>query len=192
MVNLHEIGGAQAKEWIVHRKLSEFQSLHRKLSEVQINFMGVALLSLQTVKYSFWDDWCLYSQGNCSPYIDAGTKILWTNNPIALLTVTIIKLVELIIKNFKTQIIFTNKWYLGKRHIIQSIYSDSQGMWAIVENPLYFKPTQKGECVFRFHSATIFHFHKISFQYSFFVLFGCLCCSAWRLVDNSWLASLYT
>nr|XP_006128546.1 sorting nexin-25 isoform X5 [Pelodiscus sinensis] len=33
MVNLQEVGGAEAKSWSVPRKLSEFQNLHRKLSE---------------------------------------------------------------------------------------------------------------------------------------------------------------
>lgn len=34
MVSLQEVGGAEAKNWTVPRKLSEFQNLHRKLSEV--------------------------------------------------------------------------------------------------------------------------------------------------------------
>lgn len=34
MVSLQEVGGAETKNWTVPRKLSEFQNLHRKLSEV--------------------------------------------------------------------------------------------------------------------------------------------------------------
>lgn len=34
LVSLQEVGGAETKNWTVPRKLSEFQNLHRKLSEV--------------------------------------------------------------------------------------------------------------------------------------------------------------
>lgn len=34
MVSLQNVGGAETKNWTVPRKLSEFQNLHRKLSEV--------------------------------------------------------------------------------------------------------------------------------------------------------------
>lgn len=40
MVSLQEVGGAETKNWTVPRKLSEFQNLHRKLSEVRILAMG--------------------------------------------------------------------------------------------------------------------------------------------------------
>lgn len=33
-VNLQEVGGVETKNWTVPRRLSEFQNLHRKLSEV--------------------------------------------------------------------------------------------------------------------------------------------------------------
>lgn len=48
MVSLREADGAEAKEWLVLRKLSEFQSLHRKLSEVWRDYVGVALAFLDT------------------------------------------------------------------------------------------------------------------------------------------------
>ena len=34
MVSLQEVGGVETKNWTVPRRLSEFQNLHRKLSEV--------------------------------------------------------------------------------------------------------------------------------------------------------------
>jgi len=40
MVSLQEVGGAETKNWTVPRRLSEFQNLHRKLSEVQISVRG--------------------------------------------------------------------------------------------------------------------------------------------------------
>lgn len=40
MVSLQEVGGAETKNWTVPRKLSEFQNLHRKLSEVRIQGGG--------------------------------------------------------------------------------------------------------------------------------------------------------
>lgn len=36
MVSLQEVGGVETKNWTVPRRLSEFQNLHRKLSEVRI------------------------------------------------------------------------------------------------------------------------------------------------------------
>lgn len=36
MVSLQEVGGVETKNWTVPRRLSEFQNLHRKLSEVCI------------------------------------------------------------------------------------------------------------------------------------------------------------
>lgn len=36
MVSLQDVGGAETKNWTVPRKLSEFQNIHRKLSEVRI------------------------------------------------------------------------------------------------------------------------------------------------------------
>lgn len=35
-VNLQEVGGVETKNWTVPRRLSEFQNLHRKLSEVRL------------------------------------------------------------------------------------------------------------------------------------------------------------
>lgn len=40
MVSLQEVGGAETKNWTVPRKLSEFQNLHRKLSEVRVSVRG--------------------------------------------------------------------------------------------------------------------------------------------------------
>lgn len=40
MVSLQEVGGAETKNWTVPRKLSEFQNLHRKLSEVRVSAEG--------------------------------------------------------------------------------------------------------------------------------------------------------
>lgn len=34
LVSLQEVGGVETKNWTVPRRLSEFQNLHRKLSEV--------------------------------------------------------------------------------------------------------------------------------------------------------------
>lgn len=36
MVSLQDVGGVETKNWTVPRRLSEFQNLHRKLSEVRI------------------------------------------------------------------------------------------------------------------------------------------------------------
>ncbi|KAJ6668602.1 hypothetical protein lerEdw1_012084 [Lerista edwardsae] len=55
MVNLQEIGGAQAKEWIVLRKLSEFQSLHRKLSECFPSLKKAQLPSLSKLPFKSVD-----------------------------------------------------------------------------------------------------------------------------------------
>ncbi|XP_066488460.1 sorting nexin-25 [Tiliqua scincoides] len=55
MVNLREIGGAQAKEWIVLRKLSEFQSLHRKLSECFPSLKKAQLPSLSKLPFKSVD-----------------------------------------------------------------------------------------------------------------------------------------
>lgn len=62
-VGLQEFGQTEAKEWIVHRKLSEFQSLHRKLSEVQKKTL--ASISLETllifcVEPEVADSWILF------------------------------------------------------------------------------------------------------------------------------------
>lgn len=35
-VSLQDVGGVETKNWTVPRRLSEFQNLHRKLSEVRI------------------------------------------------------------------------------------------------------------------------------------------------------------
>ncbi|XP_054845769.1 sorting nexin-25 [Eublepharis macularius] len=55
MVSLQEIGRAEAKEWTVHRKLSEFQSLHRKLSECFPSLKKAQLPSLSKLPFKSVD-----------------------------------------------------------------------------------------------------------------------------------------
>ncbi|XP_074847946.1 sorting nexin-25 isoform X4 [Carettochelys insculpta] len=55
MVSLQEVGGAEAKNWSVPRKLSEFQSLHRKLSECFPSLKKVQLPSLSKLPFKSVD-----------------------------------------------------------------------------------------------------------------------------------------
>ncbi|XP_010222272.1 PREDICTED: sorting nexin-25 [Tinamus guttatus] len=55
MVSLQEAGGAEAKNWTVPRKLSEFQSLHRKLSECFPSLKKVQLPSLSKLPFKSVD-----------------------------------------------------------------------------------------------------------------------------------------
>ncbi|XP_075786435.1 sorting nexin-25 isoform X5 [Pelodiscus sinensis] len=55
MVNLQEVGGAEAKSWSVPRKLSEFQNLHRKLSECFPSLKKVQLPSLSKLPFKSVD-----------------------------------------------------------------------------------------------------------------------------------------
>ncbi|XP_072857485.2 sorting nexin-25 isoform X1 [Pogona vitticeps] len=55
MVSLQEIGGAGAKEWTVLRKLSEFQSLHRKLCECFPSLKKAQLPSLSKLPFKSID-----------------------------------------------------------------------------------------------------------------------------------------
>uniref|UniRef100_A0A8D0C0D6 Sorting nexin 25 n=1 Tax=Salvator merianae TaxID=96440 RepID=A0A8D0C0D6_SALMN len=55
MVSLQEIGGMEAKEWTVLRKLSEFQSLHRKLSECFPSLKKAQLPSLSKLPFKSVD-----------------------------------------------------------------------------------------------------------------------------------------
>ncbi|XP_053886186.1 sorting nexin-25 isoform X2 [Malaclemys terrapin pileata] len=55
MVSLQEVGGAKAKNWRVPRKLSEFQNLHRKLSECFPSLKKVQLPSLSKLPFKSVD-----------------------------------------------------------------------------------------------------------------------------------------
>ncbi|XP_048365264.1 sorting nexin-25 isoform X2 [Sphaerodactylus townsendi] len=55
MVGLQEIGHAGVKEWMVHRKLIEFQSLHRKLSECFPSLKKAQLPSLSKLPFKSVD-----------------------------------------------------------------------------------------------------------------------------------------
>ncbi|XP_044311169.1 sorting nexin-25 isoform X1 [Varanus komodoensis] len=55
MVSLQDIGGAEAKEWMVLRKLSEFQGLHRKLSECFPSLKKAQLPSLSKLPFKSVD-----------------------------------------------------------------------------------------------------------------------------------------
>ncbi|XP_065454008.1 sorting nexin-25 isoform X5 [Chrysemys picta bellii] len=55
MVSLQEVGGAEAKNWRVPRKLSEFQNLHRKLSECFPSLKKVQLPSLSKLPFKSVD-----------------------------------------------------------------------------------------------------------------------------------------
>ncbi|XP_077158360.1 sorting nexin-25 isoform X2 [Paroedura picta] len=55
MVGLQEIGHTEAKEWTVHRRLSEFQSLHRKLSECFPSLKKAQLPSLSKLPFKSVD-----------------------------------------------------------------------------------------------------------------------------------------
>ncbi|XP_019390241.1 PREDICTED: sorting nexin-25 isoform X1 [Crocodylus porosus] len=55
MVSLQEAGGAEAKNWTVPRKLSEFQNLHRKLSECFPSLKKVQLPSLSKLPFKSVD-----------------------------------------------------------------------------------------------------------------------------------------
>ncbi|XP_064367116.1 sorting nexin-25 isoform X2 [Dromaius novaehollandiae] len=55
MVSLQEAGGAETKNWTVPRKLSEFQSLHRKLSECFPSLKKVQLPSLSKLPFKSVD-----------------------------------------------------------------------------------------------------------------------------------------
>ncbi|KAM9662943.1 sorting nexin-25 isoform 2-T2 [Morphnus guianensis] len=55
MVSLQEVGGAEAKNWTVPRKLSEFQNLHRKLSECFPSLKKVQLPSLSKLPFKSID-----------------------------------------------------------------------------------------------------------------------------------------
>ncbi|XP_062991564.1 sorting nexin-25 isoform X4 [Elgaria multicarinata webbii] len=55
MVSLQEIGSVEAKEWTVLRKLSEFQSLHRKLSECFPSLKKAQLPSLSKLPFKSVD-----------------------------------------------------------------------------------------------------------------------------------------
>ncbi|KAL1772902.1 sorting nexin-25 isoform X1 [Sigmodon hispidus] len=54
-VNLHEAGGAETKNWTVPRRLSEFQNLHRKLSECVPSLKKVQLPSLSKLPFKSID-----------------------------------------------------------------------------------------------------------------------------------------
>ncbi|XP_044873250.1 sorting nexin-25 isoform X4 [Mauremys mutica] len=55
MVSLQEVGGAETKNWRVPRKLSEFQNLHRKLSECFPSLKKVQLPSLSKLPFKSVD-----------------------------------------------------------------------------------------------------------------------------------------
>ncbi|XP_032656235.1 sorting nexin-25 isoform X4 [Chelonoidis abingdonii] len=55
MVSLQEVGGAETKNWRVPRKLSEFQNLHRKLSECFPSLKKVQLPSLSKLPFKSID-----------------------------------------------------------------------------------------------------------------------------------------
>ncbi|XP_053920851.1 sorting nexin-25 isoform X1 [Cuculus canorus] len=55
MVSLQEVGGAETKNWTVSRKLSEFQNLHRKLSECFPSLKKVQLPSLSKLPFKSVD-----------------------------------------------------------------------------------------------------------------------------------------
>ncbi|XP_067993052.1 sorting nexin-25 isoform X2 [Melanerpes formicivorus] len=55
MVSLQEVGGAETKNWTVPRKLSEFQNLHRKLSECFPLLKKVQLPSLSKLPFKSID-----------------------------------------------------------------------------------------------------------------------------------------
>ncbi|XP_043402021.1 sorting nexin-25 isoform X4 [Chelonia mydas] len=55
MVSLQEVGGAEAKNWRVPRKLSEFQNLHRKLSECFPSLKKLQLPSLSKLPFKSVD-----------------------------------------------------------------------------------------------------------------------------------------
>ncbi|XP_019377462.1 PREDICTED: sorting nexin-25 isoform X2 [Gavialis gangeticus] len=55
MVSLQEAGGAETKNWTVPRKLSEFQNLHRKLSECFPSLKKVQLPSLSKLPFKSVD-----------------------------------------------------------------------------------------------------------------------------------------
>ncbi|KAG8453705.1 hypothetical protein GDO86_000364 [Hymenochirus boettgeri] len=54
-VNLPESGESESRNWIVHRKLSEFQNLHRKLSECFPSLKKVPLPSLSKLPFKSID-----------------------------------------------------------------------------------------------------------------------------------------
>ncbi|GAB1293139.1 Sorting nexin-25 [Apodemus speciosus] len=54
-VNLQEVGGAETKNWTVPRRLSEFQNLHRKLSECVPSLKKVQLPSLSKLPFKSID-----------------------------------------------------------------------------------------------------------------------------------------
>uniref|UniRef100_A0A669QFR6 Sorting nexin 25 n=1 Tax=Phasianus colchicus TaxID=9054 RepID=A0A669QFR6_PHACC len=55
LVSLQEVGGAETKNWTVPRKLSEFQNLHRKLSECFPSLKKVQLPSLSKLPFKSID-----------------------------------------------------------------------------------------------------------------------------------------
>ncbi|OXB76769.1 UNVERIFIED_CONTAM: hypothetical protein H355_016250 [Colinus virginianus] len=55
LVSLQEVGGSETKNWTVPRKLSEFQSLHRKLSECFPSLKKVQLPSLSKLPFKSID-----------------------------------------------------------------------------------------------------------------------------------------
>uniref|UniRef100_A0A8D0H6R4 Sorting nexin 25 n=1 Tax=Sphenodon punctatus TaxID=8508 RepID=A0A8D0H6R4_SPHPU len=55
MVSLQEVGGAETKNWTVHRKLSEFHSLHRKLCECFPSLKKAQLPSLSKLPFKSVD-----------------------------------------------------------------------------------------------------------------------------------------
>ncbi|NXF45150.1 SNX25 protein, partial [Oceanites oceanicus] len=55
VVSLQEVGGAETKNWTVPRKLSEFQNLHRKLSECFPSLKKVQLPSLSKLPFKSID-----------------------------------------------------------------------------------------------------------------------------------------
>ncbi|XP_005362707.1 sorting nexin-25 [Microtus ochrogaster] len=54
-VNLQEVGGVETKNWTVPRRLSEFQNLHRKLSECVPSLKKVQLPSLSKLPFKSID-----------------------------------------------------------------------------------------------------------------------------------------
>ncbi|XP_015854176.3 sorting nexin-25 [Peromyscus maniculatus bairdii] len=54
-VNLQEVGGVESKNWTVPRRLSEFQNLHRKLSECVPSLKKVQLPSLSKLPFKSID-----------------------------------------------------------------------------------------------------------------------------------------
>ncbi|PNJ27564.1 SNX25 isoform 2 [Pongo abelii] len=55
MVSLQEVGGVETKNWTVPRRLSEFQNLHRKLSECVPSLKKVQLPSLSKLPFKSID-----------------------------------------------------------------------------------------------------------------------------------------